>query len=280
MRIAIVSEYDGQNFVGFQKQSNGRSVAYELEKAFSSLFKCEITIVGCSRTDSGVHAKYHVSSLDIPFYIESSRIPLAINSFLPDDLKVKKAYYVEDDFSARFDSKGKRYIYRIFSSNTPSPLLRGISYYTPHHLDINAMREASQAFIGEHDYGAFYKDDGRNVSTIRVINSINIIENSLCKGLIEIEVIGESFLYNMVRIIAGTLLDVGTGRRLPCEIPLIIENKDRTRAGKTMPPYGLTLEEVFYNPRLEEREVKVLTDRDLQLLSDNKVHPPNIENDH
>lgn len=246
-KVILVCEYDGTDFCGFQIQDNGRTVQEELEKALSELYKTDIKITGCSRTDAGVHARGHCSSFDAPFDIPEDRIPLALNSLLPDDLSVKKAVKVNEDFNARFDSLGKRYIYRIYSAPYRSPLIGRYSYYTSYTPDVSRMQKAATYFAGEHDFAAFCATGGSQKTTVRKLFAVNVFANKSQPGLIEIEVQGEAFLYNMVRIIAGTLYYVGIGKLEPEDVRTIIENCDRTKAGKTLPACGLTLEEVYYN---------------------------------
>lgn len=243
-KVALICEYDGTDFVGYQIQDNGRSVQEELQKAVAELYKQEIQITGCSRTDSGVHARGHVCSLDVPFVIPEDRLPLALNAFLPADLSVKKAIYVKDDFNARFNNNGKRYVYRIYSGPIRSPLLSRYAYHTTYALDVDKMNEGAKAFAGEHDFEAFCASGGSQLTTVRRIREVNVRKTG---DIIEIEVNGEAFLYNMVRIIAGTLMYVGTGKLSPEDVASIIDSKDRKKAGKTLPPEGLTLEEVFYD---------------------------------
>ena len=244
-RIAFITEFDGTGFAGFQSQENARAVQDVLEKALEELYKTKIRLTGCSRTDAGVHAKSHLSHADVPFVIPEDKFPLAMNALLPDDVAVKKAFYVDDDFSARFDIKGKRYIYRIYSSPTRSPLLDRTSYYCPVMPDVAKMQEGASFFAGEHDFAAFCAAGGSQKTTVRRLFgvSVNAAGSDPCQ--IEIEVSGEAFLYNMVRIIAGTLLYVGQGKIDPSEVGNIIESCDRSLAGKTLPAKGLTLEEVF-----------------------------------
>lgn len=244
MRLALTFEYDGSDFVGFQSQNNGRAVQDVIENALSELYKTKIKTQGCSRTDAGVHARAHVCSMDVPFHIPEDKIPLALNPFLPDDVACKKAAYTVDDFNARFDSLGKRYIYRIYNSKLRSPLKDRYSYHCAHSLNVNAMREAASYFAGEHDFAAFCAAGGSQNTTVRRLYQVAVFE----KGEdIEIVVQGEAFLYNMVRIIAGTLLEVGIGKLSAGDIPSIIASCDRKKAGRTLPPKGLTLEEVFYD---------------------------------
>ena len=168
-----------------------------------------------------------------------------MNALLPDDVAVKKSFYVSDDFSARFDIKGKRYIYRIYSSPTRSPLLDRNAYYCPIKPDIAKMQTAAEYFAGEHDFAAFCATGGSQKTTVRRLFGVKVFEKGEDPCQIEIEVSGEAFLYNMVRIIAGTLLYVGQGKIGPDEVKDIIEKCDRSLAGKTLPAKGLTLEEVF-----------------------------------
>ena len=244
-RIAFITEFDGTGFAGFQSQENARAVQDVLEKALEELYKTKIRLTGCSRTDAGVHAKSHLSHADVPFVIPEDKFPLAMNALLPDDVAVKKAFYVDDGFSARFDIKGKRYIYRIYSSPTRSPLLDRTSYYCPVMPDVAKMQEAASFFAGEHDFAAFCATGGSQKTTVRRLFGVKVSSSGEDPLKIEIEVSGEAFLYNMVRIIAGTLLYVGQGKIDPSEVGNIIESCDRSLAGKTLPAKGLTLEEVF-----------------------------------
>lgn len=281
--VVLVVEYDGTDFCGYQIQDNGRTVQGDLEKALSTLYNQEITITGCSRTDSGVHARGHVSSAVVPFYIPADRIPFALNAMLAPDISVRAARYVEDKdgkaFSPRFDTKGKRYVYRVYQSKTRSPLYARFAHHVTYDLDVEAMQEAAQYMVGEHDFASFCATGGSNVTTVRKVLSVNVKAEEIlvsapvlfergeceveCEGeacaksastagrqiagrLIEIEVVGEAFLYNMVRIMAGTLVEVGSGKFVPDDVVKIIEAKDRRKAGRTLPACGLTLEEVYY----------------------------------
>lgn len=242
--IAIISEYDGTDFVGYQIQDNGRSVQQTLNEAVSAVYKTKLTVTGCSRTDAGVHARGHVSSVEVPFYIPEERIPLALNCFLPDDCCVKKAIYVNDGFNARFESLGKRYIYRLQTGSCRSPLLNRYAHYVKGEPDIMLMKEAASIMVGEHDFAAFCAAGGSQKTTVRKMFAVNVRKDS---SLIEIEVQGEAFLYNMVRIMSGTILYAGMGKLSADDIRELFANPDRKNAGKTLPPEGLTLEEVYYD---------------------------------
>ncbi len=246
-RLALITEFDGTEFSGFQSQKNGRAVQDVLETALGTLFKEDIRLTGCSRTDAGVHARCHLSHADVPFVIPEDKVPMAMNALLPDDVAVKEAFYAREDFSARFDIKGKRYVYRIYNSHNPSPLHARYSYFCPYDLNMDAMRTAAGFFAGEHDFEAFCAAGGSQNTFVRRLSEVSVRQSSSCDEMIEIEVKGEAFLYNMVRIIAGTVLEAGMGRIPADSVGEIIESRDRQRAGKTLPACGLTLEEVYFD---------------------------------
>lgn len=246
-RLALITEFDGTSFSGFQSQKNGRAVQDVLETALGTLFKENIRLTGCSRTDAGVHARCHLSHADVPFVIPEENIPLAMNAILDDDVAVTRAFYVRDDFSARFDIGGKRYVYRIYNSRTPSPLHARYSYFCPYDLDLEAMKTAASFFAGEHDFEAFCAAGGSQNTFVRRLTGVEVRRAECCPEMIEIEVKGEAFLYNMVRIISGTILEAGMGRIPADSVGGIIESRDRKNAGRTLPACGLTLEEVFYD---------------------------------
>jgi tRNA pseudouridine38-40 synthase len=246
-RIALLVEYDGTDFSGFQIQKNGRSVQQSLEEALFALFGEPCRIYGCSRTDAGVHARGHISHVDVPFLIPIEKLPLAMNANLPDDVSVLDCKVVSSEFHARFHSIGKKYIYRIDNNRTKPCMDRRYAVHVPGELNIGEMMEAARRFEGNMDFSAFYANDGRQINPVRTMQEVKVEKNAT-SGLIEITVIGKSFLYNMVRIIAGTLVYVGQGKIEPDRIDEILAGKDRRQAGKTMPAKGLTLEKVYYEP--------------------------------
>ena len=255
-RIAFLTSYDGTDFVGFQWQNNGRSVQAVLEKALLSLYKENIRVSGCSRTDAGVHASAHVSHADVPFFIPEDKIALAMNSHLPDDIAVLDAIFTDDDFHARFDACGKRYVYRIWNHPIRPVLQKRFQAHIPAKLDVSEMKKAAESFVGEHDFSAFCAAGGQQVSPIRYIEDVQVEKSG---PEIRIVVRGKSFLYNMVRIMAGTLVYVGMGKFDAKAIGDALSWKDRRFAGKTMPAHGLTLEQVFYEKisfPLQERKEK------------------------
>ena len=221
IRIALLTEYDGTDFVGFQRQDNGRSVQQTLEEAVEKVYGRFCRIYGCSRTDSGVHAR---------------------------GLVVLAAKEVPETFHARFNSKGKRYCYRVRNAKVPSAIDRRTEAFVPGVLDVKAMDDAAKAFIGTHDFSAFRAQGGPDITPIRTMKDVYVRRAEGDPDLIEITVIGESFLYNMVRIMAGTLVYVGQGKMTKAEIEKLLTGEGvRKEAGKTMPAKGLTLEEVFYD---------------------------------
>ena len=247
IRIALLTEYDGTDFVGFQRQNNGRSVQQTLEEAVEKVYGRFCRIYGCSRTDSGVHARGHVSHVDVPFSIPVEKIPLALNAVMEEDLVVLAAKEVNSDFHARFNTKGKRYCYRVRNAAIPSAIDRRTEAFVPGKLDVEAMNEAAKEFIGTHDFSAFRAQGGPDISPIRTMKDVYVLRKADDPDLIEITVIGESFLYNMVRIMAGSLVYVGQGKMKKEEIRTLLTGEGaRKEAGKTMPAKGLTLEEVFY----------------------------------
>ena len=247
IRIVLLTEYDGTDFVGFQRQDNGRSVQQTLEEAVEKVYGRFCRIYGCSRTDSGVHAKGHVSHVDVPFYIPEDKIPLALNAVLPEDLVVLAAQQKPDPFHARFDSKGKRYCYRVRNRKVPAAISRRTEAFVPGELNVEAMDHAAKLFIGTHDFSAFRAQGGPDITPVRTMKDVCVKRAEGDPDLIEITVVGESFLYNMVRIMAGTLVYVGQGKMTEDEISHLLAGEGaRKEAGKTMPAKGLTLEEVFY----------------------------------
>lgn len=248
IRIALLTEYDGTDFVGFQRQDNGRSVQQTLEEAVEKVYGRFCRIYGCSRTDSGVHARGHVSHVDVPFRIPQEKIPLALNAVMEEDLVVLAAQEMPETFHARFNSRGKHYCYRVRNARVPSAIGRRNEAFVPGMLDVNAMNDAAQAFVGTHDFTAFRSQGGPDITPIRTMKEVYVQRREDDPDLVEIHVIGESFLYNMVRIMAGSLVYVGQGRMNRKEIETLLTGEGaRKEAGKTMPAKGLTLEKVFYD---------------------------------
>lgn len=242
-KIALEVSYDGTNYAGFQRQNNHPSIQGELEKALSQMSKVPVTVVGAGRTDAGVHALGQVVHFTTVLNIPIEKWPLALKNFLPEDIIVRRAYAVEDDFHARYDAVGKRYRYQIDLGPVPHIFHRRFSYHYPYKLDVQKMREAARYFIGTYDFSAFCASGSSVEDKVRTIYDVTIEEE---ETLLKIDLHGNGFLYNMVRIIVGTLLEVGIGKKEASEIPDIIASKERKRAGITVPAKGLILIKVEY----------------------------------
>jgi len=239
--------YKGTNYAGWQRQENALTVQEEIEKALCKLYKEPVVVMGASRTDSGVHAlgqrcAFSVTNDCIP----AEKLPQAMNTNLPMEISVLMAEEVDENFHPIFDAKAKTYVYKIHASSLRNPMFSDISWHVYHKLDIARMKEAARFFVGEHDFSAFCAANGSAKTFVRTIYSADVyVEQG--SGLICFEVNGNGFLYNMVRIMIGTLVYVGCGKIDKDDIPSIIESKSRERAGITAPPEGLCLMEVFYN---------------------------------
>ncbi len=242
--IKLTIEYEGTNYHGWQVQKNAVTVQECFEKALSRLLGEKTGVVGCSRTDVGVHACGQVAHFFTDAAIPGEKFSYALNNLLPSDIVVQKSEEVPENFHARYSSKGKRYRYLICNSPHQSALMRNRACHVRPELDFEQMRKAAVHFTGEHDFAAFQATGGQVRSTVREIYSTAVKRRE--DSLIELEVTGNGFLYNMVRIIAGTLIYVGMGKLAESDIPGIISGLDRTRAGKTAPAQGLYLMEIYY----------------------------------
>ena len=274
MQILLTVAYDGTAYAGWQRQQNAIAVQQRLEEALSALLNRPVTTKAASRTDAGVHAL----GQRVAFFAEDLRIPVdklpyVLSGYLPADISVTAAQPVADGFNPRFDAVFKTYAYNMYCATSPNPLLRRYSAYVSQPLDIKAMEKAAGMFVGRHDFAAFQATGSSAKTTVREVYECSVtnarttfMDNAVlhgerifphrisqdiqrqehAPGLVTLTVTGNGFLYNMVRIIAGTLLYAGLGKIPPDAIPDIIYSRDRTKAGKTMPPEGLTLLEVGY----------------------------------
>ena len=242
-RILLTISYDGTNYSGWQKQKNAVTVQGEFDKACSALFKTDVESIGASRTDAGVHALGQRAVIDVDTSIPAEKIPLALNPLLPDDIVVTHAEEVGADFNPRFKALKKTYEYSIYNAPFRNPIYRNYSEYVRCELDLDSMRTACEAFVGEHDFRAFCASGNSSKTTVRTIYSLDVEKDG---DFIKIRVTGNGFLYNMVRIIAGTLIYVGEGRIAPDDLPEIIASGDRRKAGKTAGPSGLVLVKIMY----------------------------------
>ena len=241
--IKLIVEYDGSRYYGLQKQPNKETVQSEIERAIKEITNEEVTITYSGRTDAGVSAYGQVISFKTNTDIPVDRLPLALNSHLKKSIIVQSAEEASDNFHPRYSCKGKKYMYVINNSRYGSAIFRKNEYHVPQKLDVDSMKNAIKYFEGTHDFKAFKASGTSNKDSVRTIYEANIFAEN---DRINIQLRGNGFLYNMVRIITGTLIDVGLGKIKPEDIPDIIESKDRKRAGKTVPPHGLYLMEVYY----------------------------------
>jgi tRNA pseudouridine38-40 synthase len=243
MRVAFIVEYDGTAYAGWQVQKNAVTIQEKIEEALLSLNKGHVTVTGAGRTDSGVHARGQCGHFDIDCNIPAEKFQFILNTKLPKDIRIKRSWQVSKDFHSRFSAKGKRYVYRIYNSPSASALMGRFTMHVPENLDINKMCEAAEFIKGTHDFKAFCAAGSQVKTTVRTVYKLDITKKD---ELIEITVEGNGFLYNMVRIIAGTLIEVGKNKKSPGDVKEIIEGKARKAAGMTADPQGLTMDEVFY----------------------------------
>lgn len=244
--IKLTIAYDGTNYHGFQEQKRTGlpTIQEELERRLSGLAGRKVQVIGAGRTDAGVHARGQVVNFDARGWnIPTERIPLALNGVLPGDMAVLAAVDVADHFHARFSARAKEYRYSIHNSRIPDPFLKRYSFFFPRPLDLEDIREAAEHLAGRHDFSAFKAEGTPVKSAVRNLYEIKIVRSG---DMIYLAFQGEGFLHHMVRIITGTLLEVGLKKLSPGVIPDILASGDRTRAGPTAPPQGLCLMEVFY----------------------------------
>ena len=239
--------YDGTNYCGFQVQPNGRSVAQTFQDGLEAVLGCRPDIKGCSRTDAGVHALGFMLNFHADTRIPPEKLPLALNQHLPPDIRVLAARVVPEDFHARYAAHTKTYLYRIHNSPIDSPFDE--KYYTrgPRRLDTAKMNTAARRFVGKHDFLALCaagSSAAAHGDTVRTITACAVARHG---DEVEITVTADGYLYNMVRILAGTLCEVGAGRMQPEDIPGILASRDRHKAGPTLPAKGLFLKSVEYD---------------------------------
>jgi pseudouridylate synthase I len=264
--VLLTIAYDGTDFCGWQKQPDKRTVQGEMERALTLVCGGPVRINGASRTDAGVHAYGQRASFTADFSIPVEKIPVAANSVFaaaasskgrrtPGDAAILSAEEVSVDFHARFNAIGKKYIYRISNTKQSDPFGRNYCYQVGRPLDLNAMEQAAAHLVGTRDFKCFQAAGGKELeSTVRTIYGASVVSRR--EGLLEFEIIGDGFLYNMVRIITGTLVEIGLGKKRPDELTDIIESKERQKAGHTAPPQGLYLSEVFYDSEKFEKGMR------------------------
>jgi len=252
MKILLNISYLGSAYCGYQVQKNGVSIQGKLNEAAEALFGYECDVVGCSRTDRGVHADMFCATLtkkgesDIDSTIPEDAIPMALNRFLPSDIAVRAASYVDSEFHPRYDVKQKEYVYKIFDSRLPDPFLSGRVWHYPRAIsdeDVARMDMAAKEFVGRYDFSSFMASGSSVSDTVRTIFSASVRREG---NLVVFSVCGDGFLYNMVRIMTGTLVAVAEGKIEVSDIKNIILSCDRRLAGATAPAEGLYLHKVVY----------------------------------
>ena len=242
--IKLTIEYDGKEYNGWQKQPNKLNIQGEIEKAIENVTGEQVNLIGSGRTDAGVNAFGQVANFKIDSQFPIEKIATAINSQLKKSIRIKKAEETSEDFHSRYNCHSKTYHYVIDNSEQGTAIYRNLTYHVSQKLDVSKMKQAVQYLIGEHDFSSFKSSGTSNKSSVRTIYNAQVIQE---QEKIVIELTGNGFLYNMVRIIAGTLVEVGLNSIKPEEIETILKAKNRQKAGKTLPPQGLFLMNVEYN---------------------------------
>ena len=242
--IALKLKYMGTNYHGWQVQKTQSSVAETLEKALSSVVCHPVKVVGAGRTDAGVHAQCYIANFHTDSSIPCERLPLAVNTRLPEDIVVFKATEVSDEFNAIGSCIKKEYTYRIFNSRIRDPFYVNRVWFYPRHLDETVMHEAAQQFVGTHDFRAVRSVGTETRTTVRTVHYCNVTRDG---DVIELKVCADGFLYNMVRAIVGTCVYAAEGKLSPVDIPAILESGNRTLAGPTAPPDGLYMSRLWYD---------------------------------
>lgn len=241
--IRLTLEYDGTEYAGWQLQPNGLSVQEVVENALARILGERVRLNSSGRTDAGVHARGMVVHFETGRLLPMSAYRDGVNRFLPPDVAVKEAEEAPSGFHARFSSRGKWYRYRISQSPVRAPLVSRYSWHVRGALDLAAMQQAAAAFVGRHDFAAFRGAGCDARTTVREVFSVDVVSEG---ELLAIDVKGGGFLRNMVRVMVGTLVEVGLGRRPPSDVPLLLKEGTRPLAGRTAPPQGLCLMEVWY----------------------------------
>jgi len=244
MNIALKLSYEGTDYHGWQVQHNGNSIQQELQHALFRLLGRETHVSGAGRTDAGVHARNYVANFKADCPIPMHRLPLALNSFLPQDIAVSGAVQAPDDFDARFDCTKKEYAYYISPSTLRNPFYARYVYRYYGGLDLDKMRTAAEHFVGKKDFAAMRSQGTPVKSTVRTVFWCEVDPYG---GLIQIRVCGDGFLYNMVRAIAGTLVCAGSGKIAPDDITSILQSGKRGNAGPTLPACGLFMNRLWYD---------------------------------
>lgn len=242
MRYKATIAYNGTNFAGWQIQKNATTIQEAIQKSMTELFKQDVSIIASGRTDAGVHALGQVIHFDLDTKIQPEKIPYILNANIDKDIQILDCCEVKEDFHARYSAKEKTYEYKMYVSRVPIPIFDTYAWRLVEYPNVGKMKEGMKYLEGEHDFRCFMASGSSVENTVRRIFSCELIQDRELKIIIK----GNGFLYNMVRTIVGTLVDIGYGKHEPTYIKEIIEKKDRTLAGKTAPAKGLCLIEVQY----------------------------------
>ncbi len=242
-RVKLVVAYDGTNYHGWQVQDNGITIEEVLNRTISELVQEDIKVIGASRTDAGVHACGNVAVFDTESQIPGDKFSFALNQRLPEDIRIQESCEVDADFHPRYADTVKTYEYNILNRRFELPSKRLYAAFCYYPMDIERMNQAAAYLVGEHDFKSFCSAGAQVQTTVRTIYAVNVTKED---DMVHIRITGNGFLYNMVRIIAGTLMQVGTGLMEPEQVKGILEARDRSKAGPTAVAKGLTLVEIRY----------------------------------
>lgn len=243
-RLLVKLKYIGTNYVGWQVQKNGLSIQQCVQDAIEKVYGSRVDVTGCSRTDSGVHANGYCFCFNPPKKVDPFRVPLSLNSALPEDISAVECIEVDDNFHPRYDAVAKEYVYKLYDGRLRNPFLDGLTYHYIGKMDTALVNCAAKYFVGTHDFRAFMANGSKIEDTVRTIYYCFVSEK---EDYIEFKICGNGFLYNMVRIIMGTLIAVNEKKILPEDVKWILESKSRDNAGKTAPAIGLYLNRVYYD---------------------------------
>ncbi len=247
--IGIYLRYDGTDYAGWQRQAGVMTVQQAVEEGIKALTGEDVFVEGCGRTDAGVHALCYAANFHAETAIPIEKMHLALNTKLPEDIRVLSAFEAADDFHARFSVLKKTYRYEICCTKVPDPFLRRYAWHFPYPLDVGKMNAQAQKFIGTHDFAGFMAAGGQVKSTVRTVYAARVFEEN---GKVIFEVTGNGFLYHMVRIMTGTLCYIGTGK-ITEDLSRIIDSRSRAAAGITAPPQGLYMKKVYFGEQYEKQ---------------------------
>lgn len=242
-RLLLTIQYDGSAYHGWQVQNNAITVQEVLQDAIQSVFGKRLNVIGCSRTDSGVHANEYCVSLDTDMTIAPENVVMAVNGYLPKDIAVINCKEVDIDFHPRYNVKSKQYVYKLYNAKIRNPFLADYALHYRPYIDVEYLNKEAQAFVGTFDYSGFCSVRSDVEDTVRTVYSFSVTREG---DVVYFTVEADGFLYNMVRIMVGTLLFVSEGKIAEGELKNVILSCDRKRAGKTAPPQGLYLNKVIY----------------------------------